>query len=95
MIYTASGELKNNKNNIEKFTETKTKIKNKKIEKFYNRDEVDKRMDDMNHKIELLSTELIEVSKENNELKSKVDLFGQKINKLEIEKADYFYISGD
>ena len=93
MIYTASGELKNNKNNIEKFTETK--IKNKKIENFYNRDEVDKRMNDMNHKIELLSTELIEVSKENAELKSKVDLFGQKINKLEIEKADYFYINGD
>tara|TARA_A100001015_G_scaffold63710_1_gene70340 strand:+ start:2213 stop:2494 length:282 start_codon:yes stop_codon:yes gene_type:complete len=93
MIYTASGELKNNKNNIEKFTETKTK--NKKIEKFYNKDQVDKRMDYMNHKIELLSNELIEVSKENTELKSKVDLFGQKINKLEIEKADYFYINGD
>ena len=93
MIYTASGELKNSKIKIEKFTETK--MKKKDIEKFYNKDDVDKKMDDMNHKIELLSTELIEVSKENAELKSKVDLFGQKINKLEIEKADYFYINGD
>ena len=93
MIYTASGELKNSKIKIEKFTETK--MKKKDIEKFYNKDDVDKKMDDMNKKLEIMSNELIEINKENSELRSKVDLFGQKINRLEIEKADYFYINGD
>lgn len=102
MFYSTNGELIN-KELIEKFSSIESSpdfINNSLLKnnipvttdhlnnKYFNKDEVNKKIEKLEKKIENLSNQ-------NNELKKELELISQLTNRLEVEKADYFYLNNN
>ena len=102
MFYSTNGELIN-KELIEKFSSIESSpdfINNSLLKnnipvttdhlsnKYFNKDEVNKKIEKLEKKIENLSNQ-------NNELKKELEEISQLTNRLEVEKADYFYLNNN
>lgn len=92
--------IENNNKTIEQFSETNDSIIENISDKLSLEDEKNlKKMyyskTEINEKFKELNKKITDLTEENTNLKKKVEILGKQTNRLQYEKADYFYLKNN